>query len=281
MDGKIGIKIEKNEDAKEAFKKQVIDIEEEKKSDKEKELKTWFRNKPEEKKSNIMEQFKEEAKSKTPRNWRKIKLIAVHAVVVLILIASIAANAFLYKKYEEVESSSKGNGICLSQQEMRGEVDKLKEQVEKMSNITTQVEKIVASKSTNNDILKTAESGLTEKNTLAAGLTGLAGLSGASGSTTAKTENVSEIIKVAIYNGTPVEGLAKETELTLKEKMSNVNVVALANAKRTNYTKTIVTAINGKIQEAQKVAQALGGQYSTVPLNETKPDADVLVVVGK
>ncbi len=88
-------------------------------------------------------------------------------------------------------------------------------------------------------------------------------------------------IKVAIYNGTTTVGLAKEMEATLKAKLAGTEVVALDNAKHNNYTKTSVVAIGGKVAEAQKIAQAIGAQVITLPLDETKPNADVLIVVGK
>lgn len=238
---------------KDTAEEKAPEAEEIKKVDKEKALKSWFKSKPEDEKdkkeqeklipAKKAELIKNDKKDKTPRNWRRIKLITMHTIAILILAISVATNVCLYKKYKEIKNASaeQESAMCVSQQN----IDK-----EKLDNLTAQVEKLVASMNETKSVPATPE-------------------------------KVAEAIKVAIYNGTATAGLAKEMEKTLKEKISDANVVALDNAKHSNYTKTLVMALNGKTQEAQKIAQAIGGQLSIVPMDETKPNADVLVIVGK
>lgn len=229
------------------------EVEEIKKADRAKALKSWFKSKPEEEKrkeeqekptpAKKTEPIQNDKKDRVPRNWRRIKLITVHIIAVSILVASVAVNAYLYKKYKEAKNASiqQETTMCVSQQN----IDR-----EKLDNLAVQVEK-------------------------------LAVLMNETKSVPATPEKVAEAIKVAIYNGTATAGLAKEMEKTLKDKMTDASVVALDNAKHSNYTKTLVMALNGKTQEAQKVAQAIGGQLSIIPIDEEKPNADVLVIVGK
>ncbi len=87
-------------------------------------------------------------------------------------------------------------------------------------------------------------------------------------------------VNVFVYNGTTMKGIAK----SLGEKVSNVEGVILSgtgNAKA-NYEDTIVVDLTGKNQEiAQKTADSLSAKVGTLPVGETKPDADILVIAGK
>ena len=88
--------------------------------------------------------------------------------------------------------------------------------------------------------------------------------------------------KVAILNGTKTAGLTNTAETKIKETIANVEILSKDNAKKTDYSKTIVVDINGTMaDQAKKIADALGGEVGSLPDGETKPEADILVIVAK
>ena len=91
-----------------------------------------------------------------------------------------------------------------------------------------------------------------------------------------------QLLRVALYNGTTTTGLTKSVETDLKGKLPNIDVVLKENAKKNDYTKTLVIDLSGnKKEEAIQLANVLGGQVQDLPKDETKPDADILVIIGK
>lgn len=90
-------------------------------------------------------------------------------------------------------------------------------------------------------------------------------------------------VRVAIYNGTTTAGLANTTERDLTQKVTNIEVVAKANAKKNDYEKTLVIDLTGNLKSvAQQLAKVLGGETASLPKEETKPtNADILVIIGK
>jgi len=88
-------------------------------------------------------------------------------------------------------------------------------------------------------------------------------------------------IKVAIYNGTKIAGLAASTETQITSKMSSVDVVLKSNSK-VDYTKTLVIDLSGKNKNtATEISKIVSGEVSSLPSTETKPDADILIILGK
>ena len=88
--------------------------------------------------------------------------------------------------------------------------------------------------------------------------------------------------KVALYNGTGKAGLTNTAETKIKDKVANIEIALKENASKTNYTKTIVVDISGKMaDQAKKIAEAVGGEVSSLPDGEKKPNADILVIVAK
>lgn len=89
------------------------------------------------------------------------------------------------------------------------------------------------------------------------------------------------MIKVAIYNGTKTTGLALTTEKQITGKYPNINVVLKSNAK-SDYTKTMLIDLTGTNSTSiQQLITLLGGETGSLPSGETKPDADILVILGK
>jgi len=92
--------------------------------------------------------------------------------------------------------------------------------------------------------------------------------------------SVFQKVTVALYNGTKTAGLAATTETTLKTKAPFVTVAAKGNATN-NYTETVVIDFTGKYKkEAAELVKILGGSVGVLPKGETKPTADILVILG-
>jgi hypothetical protein len=90
-----------------------------------------------------------------------------------------------------------------------------------------------------------------------------------------------EPVKVAILNGTTVSGLTNEYEDVLA-KFSNLVIVNKANAAKTDYTENLVVALNEDAAAATAISEKIDGKVvNTLPEGETKPEADVVVIVGK
>lgn len=91
-----------------------------------------------------------------------------------------------------------------------------------------------------------------------------------------------EKVKVALYNGTSTVGTISSVEKTLKDKVTNLEIVSKDNAKKNNYIKTLVIDLSGKQKDsAAQLAKLLDGEVASLPEGETKPNADLLVIIGK
>jgi len=98
----------------------------------------------------------------------------------------------------------------------------------------------------------------------------------------ANTGATTENIKIALLNGTNTDGLTNTAEINIKNKIANVDVVSKEKAKKADYKDTIVVDVNGnKTDQTQTIADAVGGKVGSLPDGETKPDADILVIVAK
>lgn len=89
-----------------------------------------------------------------------------------------------------------------------------------------------------------------------------------------------ENIKVAVYNGTDIKGLAQK----VVDKISvipSIEIVGKTNAAE-NYAETIIVDLNGKNSEmVKKIMEIIGGKEGTLPEGEVKPDADILIIGGE
>lgn len=87
-------------------------------------------------------------------------------------------------------------------------------------------------------------------------------------------------VNVVLYNGTKTSGLAASVQQKLKTESPNVTVVAKSNAVG-SYTDTLVIDFTGKYnKEVTQLAKLLNGSIGVLPKNETKPTADILVILG-
>lgn len=96
-------------------------------------------------------------------------------------------------------------------------------------------------------------------------------------------QTTAQPIRLAIYNGTTVQGLARKTQRELQQKLSNVTIVANANAQRSDYDQTIVIDLTGKnAAVAAQIAAMLHGTVGKLPTEErTTPAAELMVILGK
>lgn len=94
-----------------------------------------------------------------------------------------------------------------------------------------------------------------------------------------QSENLSNKVKIAVYNGTDIKGLAAK----ISEKIAgfiDVSEAETANAKD-SYEKTLVIDLTGANAKAvQKIVGTVGGETGSFPNGEERPDADILVIVG-
>ncbi len=89
-------------------------------------------------------------------------------------------------------------------------------------------------------------------------------------------------VKVAIYNGTTNKDLLAMTDEKLRKASNAVIETTLSTAKKTDYTKTLVVDVTGKNKASvDELAKFLGGEVGALPAEETKPDSEILIIVGE
>lgn len=89
-------------------------------------------------------------------------------------------------------------------------------------------------------------------------------------------------VTVALYNGTTTVGLTKTIEEKLEGKISTIDVALREDANKNDYQKTLVIDLSGKnSQLAKQIADELSGEVGNLPSGETKPQTDILVILGK
>lgn len=101
---------------------------------------------------------------------------------------------------------------------------------------------------------------------------------------TKPTPTISSEIKVVIYNGTETAGIADIAQKQIEdEHIKNVKVIDTQKAIKKDYTESLVIDLSGKNKAvAGQLAKIVEGTIQTdVPEGETKPEADILIIVGK
>lgn len=100
------------------------------------------------------------------------------------------------------------------------------------------------------------------------------------------TSSPTPIIKkarVVLYNGTDTVGITYKVEKELLLEVKDIEITDKDNAAKSDYKKTIVIDLSGgKFKEkAQELATFLKGEVGNLPEGETKPDADILVILAQ
>jgi hypothetical protein len=89
-------------------------------------------------------------------------------------------------------------------------------------------------------------------------------------------------LRVAIYNGTTTPKLANTVEKAVTESMAYVTVTTKDNAKNQDYNQSIVVDLTGaRGEQAKTLATLVNGNVAAFPSGETRPDADILIIIGK
>ena len=90
-----------------------------------------------------------------------------------------------------------------------------------------------------------------------------------------------EPVKVAVFNGSTVTGLASEAVQQLQAKHPSY-VYAKGNAVKRDYEKSVVYDIKNKPEDAKEIAKLLGATIEKkLPEGEIVPDVDIFVIVIK
>lgn len=97
---------------------------------------------------------------------------------------------------------------------------------------------------------------------------------------TKREDVVVKDVRVAIYNGANIKGLAKD----IADKISGISGIEVSNKSNAlkNYKSNIVIDFsqnNGEI--TQKIIETIGGESGELPAGETEPDADILIIAGQ
>jgi len=85
-----------------------------------------------------------------------------------------------------------------------------------------------------------------------------------------------------LYNGTDVTGLTKKYETTLTQVVKDAVVVDRDNAKKRDYTQSIIIDLTGShVNTIEALGKSLGIAVGQLPEGETKPtNAEYLIILG-
>ncbi len=94
--------------------------------------------------------------------------------------------------------------------------------------------------------------------------------------------SVENKLKVGIYNGTKISGLASKKKDLVLSKVNNIEVTDLGNSK-SDYTENLVIDLKSvNNSTAQQLAQIISGKITSLPKGETAPTgAQLLLIIGK
>lgn len=109
-----------------------------------------------------------------------------------------------------------------------------------------------------------------------------ASLSGASQTIVSPTVQAAKAVRVALYNGTKVNGLTKQVEEKLKTLSSLASHVVVKTNATGDYADSVVVDLTGKNDAAAtQLAAFAKGKVTSLPAGETKPaEVDILIILG-
>ncbi len=100
------------------------------------------------------------------------------------------------------------------------------------------------------------------------------------GSVAGDTAIKEQDLQIAIYYVKKDDAKLRGIEETLRVKLPKSSVVTREQAGNTDYKKILVVDLDGtRKATAQALADSLGGQTGLLPLGETKPAADLLIIL--
>lgn len=88
--------------------------------------------------------------------------------------------------------------------------------------------------------------------------------------------------RIAVLNGTNINGLTKQTADKLTQGVKDVTVTIRGNAQKHDYKETVVVDLTeNNIDKTKEIATFLNGQVGALPEGESKPDADILIIAAE
>lgn len=231
------------------------------------------------------------------RKLLSVKLLI--PVIIVVAIAGIAAGVYFFSQYQKAQKQlAKTPQLgALESQQIVNKIAKLIElpadeqpSVATVSDVTKLKDQPFFAKAQNGDkvliyteakkaiLYRPGTNKIVEVSTVNIGSS-----NGAKSTASATASPTSEVkLKVVLYNGTTTVGLTKTTQDSLTAKFDNIEIVARENASKSDYTKTFVIDLSGKNKAtADQLAQELRGEVGGLPSSETKPNADILVILGE
>ncbi|MDO8241285.1 MAG: LytR C-terminal domain-containing protein [Candidatus Moranbacteria bacterium] len=260
----------------------------------------------------------EKSKSKRKINLKMNKKLVLILVGVAVLTGLGTGGGFLYKHYYNKKVDAKQQLVAAESNVDAGkkEVDALKETIGVFFELPTNEEPILATvtdiekikeqnffaraqngdkvliytenkkailfRPSNNKIIEVSPVSGTDAATDANAPASSPESASTDNATPVTTETPAEVVtpaKAAIFNGSKTKGLAQKIG-EMVALIPGVTVSEKTNAKG-NYEKTTVIDLSGTHADlAQKIATSLNGEVGTITDNETKPNADILVIGG-
>jgi hypothetical protein len=93
--------------------------------------------------------------------------------------------------------------------------------------------------------------------------------------------SVAVLIKIALYNGTKINGLTRKAEQFLTGKIPGFEVANRDNA-HGDYSKNLVVDLSGNnLSLVNQISDLIKGEIQSLPEEETEPEADILIILGE
>ena len=94
-------------------------------------------------------------------------------------------------------------------------------------------------------------------------------------------EQSTSTLRLSFYNGSGVPGKHEELGAAVRGKFVNA-VTTVVTSTAGTYSGILVVDLNGKMStESAAIAGLLRGKVGVLPATEEKPDADILIIIGK
>ena len=215
---------------------------------------------------------------------KKTETVSINIIVVLVMLVLIGTAYYFFSQYKKTQLLL--NNPTLAAKE---EVKKITDQLSKLMELPAKEEPIVVTvldkkKLTGQDFFKRAENG---DKVIVYSVSKKAILFRPSINKIIEVAplnlgDTNQPVKIALYNGTTTVGMTSSLEKELTGKVTNITIADKANAKKTDYEKTLVIDLSGKKSElAKQLATLLNAQVSKLPAGETAPkNTDLLVIIG-
>lgn len=99
--------------------------------------------------------------------------------------------------------------------------------------------------------------------------------------TESNSEETEKKLVIVLYNGTTTTGITSEAEQLLVGLSFEYEVTDKKVAQKTDYDTTTIIDLNDTYSEqVRELAAKLGANVDTLPEGETKPNGDILIIVG-